>query len=552
MGVLATRCGLFERASIDEAYLDVTTETQKEFEALQKQASATLEKKESEVTLLDVLTTGVDEFDDEVTRCDVVRAVNGTPLDFTDASEEERFLALGAVVVYRARNAVKSELNYTLSAGIAHNKMLAKQASAKHKPNMQTVVPHGDINQLLGELSLREIRGLGGKLGRQITSVFPEASSCLDLQVHDSCFLQSKLGEKNGMWLWRACRGIDDASVTPKMKAKSMMASKQFYKGLNDATLNKWLLSLSEELSDRLKADFDNFQRHPKTIVLHINLDNQLASGKARSCRAPPGSESEGVLSAEDIVAVVSQLLEKDVPVEERRRASRLAVGATNFEETGAGGSLKIQSYFSRKPTTREESGEDLPQNETIAPESESLPKDETTTNADPCSVAARCQSACEHDNVLVLSDDDVVVDSVERVGNVRTSLNPQTDAEGTQPQSTDSVPTNPTSEDERPLKKGRVSLKDIWEHSDRINCDQCGESIQAGNMQIHKDFHFAQQIAAGVENLSLKQGSRTAAQTPHSNPSTVTVASARRKRKHDDPGQSLLRWVRSHRPSDE
>eukprot|EP00923_Selenidium_pygospionis_P058892 GHVN01103657.1.p1 GENE.GHVN01103657.1~~GHVN01103657.1.p1 ORF type:complete len:213 (+),score=21.38 GHVN01103657.1:91-639(+) len=181
-------------------------ETQKEFEALQKHASATLQKKESEVTLLDVLTTGVKEFDDEVTRCDVVRAVNGTALDFTDASEEERFLALGAVVVYRARNAVKSELNYTLSAGIAHNKMLAKQASAKHKPNMQTVVPHGDINQLLGELPLREIRGLGGKLGRQISSVFPEASSCLDLQVHDSRFLQRKLGEKNGMWLWRACR----------------------------------------------------------------------------------------------------------------------------------------------------------------------------------------------------------------------------------------------------------------------------------------------------------------------------------------------------------
>eukprot|EP00923_Selenidium_pygospionis_P058889 GHVN01103654.1.p1 GENE.GHVN01103654.1~~GHVN01103654.1.p1 ORF type:complete len:344 (+),score=33.41 GHVN01103654.1:1086-2117(+) len=342
------------------------------------------------------------------------------------------------------------------------------------------------------------------------------------------------------------------------MKAKSMMASKQFYKGLNDATLNKWLLSLSEELSDRLKADFDNFQRHPKTIVLHINLDNQLASGKARSCRAPPGSESEGVLSAEDIVAVVSQLLEKDVPVEERRRASRLAVGATNFEETGAGGALKIQSYFSRKPTMRDESGEELPQNETIAPECESLPKDNTTTNEDPCSVAASCRSACEQDNVLVLSDDDVVPDSVERVGDVSTSLKPQTDAEGTQSQSADSVPTNPTSEDERPLKKGRVSLRDIWEQpsssstsSDRITCDQCGESIQEGNMQIHKDFHFAQQIAEGVENLSLIQGSRTAAQALFNNPSTVTVASARRKRKHDDPGQSLLRWVRSHRPSD-
>jgi len=39
------------------------------------------------------------------------------------------------------RKAVWDELGYRASAGISHNKTLAKLASAMNKPNAQTVVP---------------------------------------------------------------------------------------------------------------------------------------------------------------------------------------------------------------------------------------------------------------------------------------------------------------------------------------------------------------------------------------------------------------------------
>lgn len=47
-------------------------------------------------------------------------------------------LILAARVVARIRSTVHQRLGFTLSAGIAWNKMLAKLASAKYKPNRQT------------------------------------------------------------------------------------------------------------------------------------------------------------------------------------------------------------------------------------------------------------------------------------------------------------------------------------------------------------------------------------------------------------------------------
>ncbi len=46
-----------------------------------------------------------------------------------------------AAVIAELRDAVKQELGFTCSAGIAHTKLLAKLASGLHKPAQQTVVP---------------------------------------------------------------------------------------------------------------------------------------------------------------------------------------------------------------------------------------------------------------------------------------------------------------------------------------------------------------------------------------------------------------------------
>jgi impB/mucB/samB family len=87
-------------------------------------------------------------------------------------NEQERLLACGAAVVARLRGRVTSELGFTCSGGIAHNKAMAKLASGLHKPNQQTVVPSEQVAGLLKDLPLSRIRGLGGKLGDQVCALY--------------------------------------------------------------------------------------------------------------------------------------------------------------------------------------------------------------------------------------------------------------------------------------------------------------------------------------------------------------------------------------------
>ena len=59
---------------------------------------------------------------------------------------------------------------YTISAGIARNKILAKLVSGKHKPDKQTLLPNHEVIQLLDQLPLQELNGFGGKLGDHLVS----------------------------------------------------------------------------------------------------------------------------------------------------------------------------------------------------------------------------------------------------------------------------------------------------------------------------------------------------------------------------------------------
>eukprot|EP00904_Undaria_pinnatifida_P005505 jgi/Undpi1/2084/HiC_scaffold_12.g05470.m1 len=78
---------------------------------------------------------------------------------------DEKLLACGAAVVSRMRAAVRAELQYSCTAGLAHNKLLAKLCSNMHKPNAQTVLPLDKVKAVFSTLPVEKVKGWGGKLG---------------------------------------------------------------------------------------------------------------------------------------------------------------------------------------------------------------------------------------------------------------------------------------------------------------------------------------------------------------------------------------------------
>jgi DNA polymerase eta len=70
------------------------------------------------------------------------------------------------------RAEVFKQTEFRCSAGIAHNKVMAKLIAGLHKPNKQTLLPSDQVNQLFQKIGIGKVRGLGGKLGESVMETF--------------------------------------------------------------------------------------------------------------------------------------------------------------------------------------------------------------------------------------------------------------------------------------------------------------------------------------------------------------------------------------------
>ncbi len=278
--------GAVERASVDEAYVDVT----REVDAILKNSKNSNR----------IITAGMEASGH-------VRSLR------PEASVSDARLALGAEACRRARAAVFAKTGYTMSGGIAHNKMLAKLASARNKPNKQTVVSRSAVSEMLENLPMRSIKGLGGKLGERVEralverfaekdaegpSKSPGASrSAAQRQARSGTgrgssyeggftaaslrFLFANARNRNRMgcggfddktlaWLERVSRGEDADPVTANVRdgAKSVTAFKSFKPVFEKARAHTWLKVLALELAERLAEDRRRFSRTPRTVRL--------------------------------------------------------------------------------------------------------------------------------------------------------------------------------------------------------------------------------------------------------------------------------------------
>eukprot|EP00268_Persea_americana_P046176 TRINITY_DN4749_c1_g1_i6.p1 TRINITY_DN4749_c1_g1~~TRINITY_DN4749_c1_g1_i6.p1 ORF type:complete len:423 (-),score=79.38 TRINITY_DN4749_c1_g1_i6:1733-2890(-) len=276
---ILSRKGRCERASIDEVYLDLTDAAES---MLSENPPEILEVLDEEVLKSHILGLTEDQSDKETVKEWLCRS---------DADHQDKLLACGAIIVAELRMDVLKETMFTCSAGIAHNKMLAKLASAMHKPAQQTVVPSSSVQDLLASLPVKKMKQLGGKLGSSLQSDLG-VTTVGDLLQFSEGKLQDRYGVNTGTWLWNIARGISGDEVEGRLLPKSHGCGKTFPgpKALKTiASVEHWLNELSEELNERLQSDLDQNKRVAHTLTLHARAYkcNDLESDKkfpSKSC----------------------------------------------------------------------------------------------------------------------------------------------------------------------------------------------------------------------------------------------------------------------------
>uniref|UniRef100_A0A8C3YJZ9 DNA polymerase eta n=1 Tax=Catagonus wagneri TaxID=51154 RepID=A0A8C3YJZ9_9CETA len=283
-----SRFAMIERASIDEAFVDLTSAVRERLQKLQGQPiSADL----LPTTYIEGLPQGVTTAErtvrkEEMRKQGLLQWLDSLQSD--NASSPDLQLTVGAVIVEEMRAAIERQTGLQCSAGISHNKVLAKLACGLNKPNRQTLVSHGSVPQLFSQMPISKVRHLGGKLGASVIEILG-IEYMGELTQFTESQLQSHFGEKNGSWLYAMCRGIEREPVRPRQITKTLGCGKNFPGKtalVNREQVQYWLLQLAHELEERLTKDRNENDRVATQLAVSMRVQGDKRPSTLRRCCA--------------------------------------------------------------------------------------------------------------------------------------------------------------------------------------------------------------------------------------------------------------------------
>ncbi|XP_024453355.2 DNA polymerase eta isoform X2 [Populus trichocarpa] len=260
---ILARKGRCERASIDEVYLDLTDSAEAMLRETPPESLESINEESRKSHILGLKSEDANDAQENVSKW----------LRRSDANHQDKLLACGALIVSELRMEVLKETQFTCSAGIAHNKMLAKLVSGMNKPAQQTVVPSSSVKGLLESLPIKKMKQLGGKLGTSLQTDLG-VSTVGDLLQFSEEKLQERFGINTGTWLWSIARGINGEEVQGRLLPKSHGAGKSFPgpRALKTiASVQHWLNQLCDELNERICCDLDQNKRIAHTFTVYAS-----------------------------------------------------------------------------------------------------------------------------------------------------------------------------------------------------------------------------------------------------------------------------------------
>ncbi len=111
----------------------------------------------------------------------------------------------------KIKKEIKEKLNLTCSIGISTNKLISKIASDFQKPDGLTIVLPEKKEEFLEPLKPTDIPGIGKKTEERFLE--KNFHSIKDLKKLDVFSLNQEFGRKNGTYIFNAIRGIDNEPV---------------------------------------------------------------------------------------------------------------------------------------------------------------------------------------------------------------------------------------------------------------------------------------------------------------------------------------------------
>lgn len=309
-----------EKAGIDEVFIDLSVPV---YDVLVERYPELLDC-DGETHLPKPLDITLDWDDDQLVQCESETEDGNPEHDMLDWHIIA--LQIGSQIVREIRKKILDGLNYTCSAGIAHNKVVAKLAAGHNKPNKQTVIRKCCTGTFLNGYKSTKLRGLGGKLGRQVVTTFDVEviSELLQFSLKE---MQSKLGSQSGHWVYHVIRGLEDSEVVQRTEIKSMLSAKTFtpsITGIDQA--ERWLRIFAADIVGRLE---DEEGRRPTTVAVHHHIQGRFGPTRSKQTQIPASSN----IDTECLFKLSKELLVKISDEAPSWPCLTLSVGVSHFRD---------------------------------------------------------------------------------------------------------------------------------------------------------------------------------------------------------------------------
>lgn len=191
-------------------------------------------------------------------------------LDVTDSPHCQNSATLIAEAI---RKDIWDELQLTASAGVAPLKFLAKIASDMNKPNGQFVIPPDKVQQVVDDLELGKIPGVGKVSLEKLNKA--GLFTCLDVRNSDYRELIVRFG-RLGASLWKKSHGIDEREVVVERERKSIGVERTF--STNISSFEQCWQVIEEKLYPELDMRLNKAQ--PKRNVSKQGIKVKFADFK--------------------------------------------------------------------------------------------------------------------------------------------------------------------------------------------------------------------------------------------------------------------------------
>ncbi|XP_075704948.1 DNA polymerase eta-like isoform X1 [Rhinoderma darwinii] len=512
---IMSRFAVVERASIDEAYIDLTDSIQKRIQEMAGQQIAEGLLKTTYVQGYPDLNPAHEQSrtTEELRRLGVEQWLSS--LLSGDPRSPELQLTVAAIIVEEMRAAVEEETTFQCSAGISHNKILAKLACGLNKPNRQTILSQSAVPGLFRQLPIGKIRNLGGKLGATIKEILGVQYIGQITQFSESS-LQSHFGDKTGSWLYLLCRGIEDEPVKPRQLPKSIGCSKNFPGKTSLCSRDQvqhWLLQLCLELEERLKKDKETNHRVAKQLTVGLHRQGEH-SGLSRCCALTRYDAQK--ISGDAFILLKSFNKAGAHQAAWSPPLTLLQLSASKFSESASSGG-DIASLLSKEAPG-------APRPPCSQPSPSRAPQKEQRESRTPSTIRMLFQRAAEKKEDAGEAACSVPPSSPLTPGKQDMGRASLFQSRSLQPETS-----------ELPGECAEASSSAAPGEEDLVVCEKCRQPVLVWDLPEHNDYHFAQDLQDSFS-----------APRPDTVTAAVTPASHRPKGKTKSPATPSAKRARS------